>query len=143
MKSEKIPPPPPPAAKAAITNPESKMKTAAKAVIATQVMAAGKPKDDDGPKVPNLKEIAKQNQALDAQKAILVEINKQLASGKPLEDDEMEHIKNGTQKAKKKVNPPGAFSWDAKEEKSIRLRENATAWNWYSVEGFEPGKRRK
>ena len=121
--------------------PISKVKAAAKAIMATQVMAgtgASVSTKDSEPKAPNLKEIAKQNQALDAQKAILVEINRQLATRKPLEVDETE-----SKKGIKKATPaPGAFSWDAKESYSIKLRENASAWGWYSVEGHDVAHRK-
>lgn len=88
----------------------------------------------DAPKPPNLKEIAKQNQALDAQKEVLRQLNSQLASGLPLSDESEDAQKGGN----------NGFSWDRKEKFSVKLRENATSWDWHSVEGHrEPPERKK
>ena len=70
---------------------------------------------DGSIQAPDLKAIARQNQALDAQKAILRTLNAQLQSGKPAEESEI--VDTG-------------FSWDNKEKHSVKLRENASAWDW-------------
>ena len=67
---------------------------------------------------PNLREIAKQNQQLDAQKAILREINVQLASRVPFNDDNPGN-----------TNPSG-FSWERPEARAVRLQDNASSWDW-------------
>jgi len=81
--------------------------------------------DTSGLKAPNLKEIARQNQALDAQKAMLRSLNAQLQSGTAAEEGEIADT---------------GFSWDNKEKHSVKLRENATAWDWSTDGDGDSGK---
>lgn len=126
-QNKKIPPP--------LPNPSvdksKKAQPAASAVPTGETHADKKvtASESDAPKPPNLKEIAKQNQALDAQKEILRQLNSQLASGEPL-SEEAQKQNNG-------------FSWDNKEKFSVKLRENATSWDWHSVEGHREAAERK
>jgi hypothetical protein len=158
-KKDKIPPPPQPKKKVAAPRAKGVPTPApapaagagagagagaANGTSAETTSAAPQAKKTDGsPAPPNLKEIAKQNQLLDAQKAMLEDLNKSLASGIPYEDPPVAKKSKkrgvGTGKAEGSATAPDAasatFSWEAKEMKTMKLRENPSSWDWASVEG--------
>ena len=183
-KSDKIPPPPPPplkAEKVKTTKPAPAPGSAESGAAAAATTTQSK-KKDSGPEPPNLKEIARQNQLLDAQKAALAELNRSLASGIPYEDPPVVAQKKSKRNvtrgagaaadateaaaaaaattagatetcsanAANTVNAANAanaanraFSWEAKEKVTIKLRENPSSWDWASVEGQDKEARRK